>query len=194
MNLKVTTQPAFEPVTLQEAKDHIRFDDTTEDSEIYILIQQARQIAEKTLKMPLVTQTVTYFADDFSSQDWMDEGEIELTPNLQSITEIAYTDTDGNPQILSASEYEVGINQTIGKIRAKTSWPTTDGSLEAVQIKFEAGYGIEMDVPAAIRVAILLIVGHLFMNRESVTVGVAVTETPQSAEMILGIYRIENYR
>jgi len=59
MAWKITTQPANEIFTLQEVKDYLKVDDSTEDALITTLLQSARQAAERYLNQALITQTIT---------------------------------------------------------------------------------------------------------------------------------------
>ena len=57
MALVMTTGPVVEPLTLTEAKAHLRVDSTVEDPLISSLITAARQHIETTLTIALITQT-----------------------------------------------------------------------------------------------------------------------------------------
>lgn len=182
MGFVVTTQPSVEPITLQEAKDHLRVDSTDEDALISELIKTARQYVEQ-ITRPLITQSQTLYADCF-------DGVMELKPNLQSITSIGYTDTNGDPQTVAS--YQVNTASIIGTVQPAydASWPSTQASVNAVQIEFVTGYGLAADVPAPIKAAMLLLIGHWYQNRESVMVGVSVTDTPMAVDMLLSPYRV----
>ena len=57
MNYKLVTAPTTEPITLDEAKLHLRVDSDVEDTLISALIVAARQQVENTLWISLITQT-----------------------------------------------------------------------------------------------------------------------------------------
>ena len=67
MGWKVTTQPATEIFTLQEVKNYLKVDDSTEDTLISTLLQSARQAAESYLNQALITQTITEKYDRLSN-------------------------------------------------------------------------------------------------------------------------------
>ena len=52
-----------------------------------------------------------------------------------------------------------------------------------------AGYGAAAAVPAAIKQAMLLLIGHWFANREAVNVGNIVTAMPLAVEALIAPYR-----
>ena len=61
-----------------------------------------------------------------------------------------------------------------------------------MQVEFTCGYGDSEDVPEAIRRAVLLLVGTLYANRETVA-PVAMQPVPQTAEWLLGPYRVVRF-
>lgn len=67
-----------------------------------------------------------------------------------------------------------------------TSWPSTRPQREAVQVVYVAGYGAASDVPANVRQAILLQVGHMYANREAVVTGTIATTIPLAVRSLLG--------
>lgn len=188
MAFKLTTAPASEPVTLQEAKDHLRIDDTNEDALISELIKAAREYAESAINRPLITQTWTYYADCFESV-------IELKPNLQSVSTVKYIDTDGTQQTLAATEYAISTSDIVGTLFEDydKTWPSIRSIKNAIEVEFIAGYGLAADVPASIKSAMLLLIGHWFVNREAVIVGVNATNTPMAVDLLLGPYRVVTF-
>jgi hypothetical protein len=63
--LALTTAPASEPVTRQEAKDHIHETDTDQDSVIDGMIQSAREQAEDFTSRGFLPQVFTMYLDCF---------------------------------------------------------------------------------------------------------------------------------
>jgi len=184
MQFKTKTAPATEPVTLAEAKAHLRVDHSDEDDQIEALIQSAREWVEDHIERPIITQTITGATDRFSRR-------MELKPNLQSITAIRYIDTDGAEQTLDASVYALDDYALIGAVylAPNQEWPSTRGEPFDVQVDFVAGYGEAADVPAKIKQAILLLIGHLYANREATTIS-GVEEMPLSVDSLLSSARV----
>lgn len=168
--LTKTTPAANEPITLAEAKAHLRIDSNDENDYINGLIAAAREMAEAYTARAFVTSTFTMKLDDFPDG----EGAIRLprTP-LGSVTSIQYIDANGSTQTLSTDIYEVISDDTQASIVLKPQrvWPSAQfEKYHAVTITFTAGYGAShSSVPQAARSAMFLIIGNLFENREGVT-------------------------
>lgn len=164
MALRQVTPPTGEPVTLAEAKAHLRVTHSEEDALIGSLIVAAREALDGkdgVLGRALVTQMWVLVMDEFPAGRFT----IPLPP-LQGIESVEYKDTDGVWQVMSDADYEADIDSEPGVIAPVTSWPATKESLGAVRITFAAGYGTAEEVPQALKAAMLLHIGDLFANRE----------------------------
>ncbi len=129
--------PAVEPVTLAEAKLHLRVDHSDEDALISSLISAARRYAETFTGRQIITATWELTLDAFP---WIIE---PPHPLLQSITSIVYVDVDGVSQTLDASIYQVDITSTPGRVKPAFGevWPGTRSQFNAVTVTYVAGYG-----------------------------------------------------
>ena len=168
MTLAVTTEPAIEPISLDEAKAHLRVDHSEEDLLIERLVTAARRTVERWEWRTHYTTTYTLYLDAFDTED----GIIYLPrPPLQSITSVKYYDPDDTLQTWASSNYEVDTSMHPGRLRpvSTVTWPTTDDRLNAVEIEYVAGYTTAALVPANTRAAILLLVDHYFNNRGVMT-------------------------
>ena len=162
---KVTTEPSIEPITLTEAKVHLKVDHTDEDSLITILIQGSRETIEQRTNRSLITQTRTIKLDYFP---WSQTICLPDGP-LISVTSVKYYDENLTFQTFSSSDYWVDTNSNIPRVIVKDSWPGTYAMPNAVEIIYSAGYGASGSyVPKALKQAMYLIIGHLYENREQV--------------------------
>lgn len=165
MALQRIAAPAAEPVSLAEAKVHLRVIHDAEDASISRMIRAAREHLDGRdgiLGRALVTQTWELVMDSFPV------GPIQIPlPPLQSITSVKYLDADGQEQTLATSDYVVDVASEPGWIAPVDVWPVTFDTVNAVRIRFVAGYGDASAVPAALAQAILLAVGDLWANRQT---------------------------
>lgn len=186
--LKLITGPAVEPVTVTEAKAHLRVDFADDDTYIETLITAARMWVEEFTRRALVTQTWELVGDGWPAGD-----RIALPlGRLQSVTSITGTDEDGTATVVSSSSYVVDANGEPGRVVLKSSsaWPSTTVKPGGFAVRFVAGYGLAAAVPGPVKAAILLLVGHLYENREDVVVGLMATQVPMGARALLWPYRI----
>jgi uncharacterized phiE125 gp8 family phage protein len=183
MALKIVTPPATEPISLVEAKAHLRVDHNDDDATIAFLITVARQYVDAVsgwLGRALVAQTWDLVFDAFPipqasccgpvTPSGMPSAAIEMPwPPLQSVTSVKYIDTAGVETTLAATEYMVDTISDPGWLIPISAWPATKNVANAVMIRFVAGYGpTAADVPAPVRHALLLLIGHWYENREQV--------------------------
>ena len=130
--------PAFEPVTLTEAKNFLRVDGTDDDALITDMITVARSILEDKLGIVIVRGIFEKVLDCFP-----DNRIIELWHNpLQSVNHIKYIDTDGTTQTWSASNYNLDTHREPARIQlAKdTNYPDTDDIANAVKVRYYSGH------------------------------------------------------
>lgn len=184
--LTTYSAPASEPVTLTQAKAHCRVDSVDDDPLISALIVAAREYAEVFLGRALITQTLDLTLNGFAPI-------IELPrPPLQSVTSITYTDSNGTAQALSSTYYTVDTKREPGRVFEAYgyNWPTTQAVINAVTIRYVAGYGEATSVPQRIKQAILLAVGHWYENRESTISGTIIAPLPMGVNDLLWSARV----
>lgn len=176
MALKLIAAPEAEPVTLAEAKAHLRVTHDDEDALIGTLIAAARQSLDGKdgiLGRALMPQTWELVLDAFPRGVVA----VPLAP-LQSVTSVLYVDADGVEQTLAAEAYTVDADSEPGRVVAVDGWPATDDVPNAVRIRFVAGYADAAWVPAGLKAAMLLHIGDLFANRERGITGTIHVENP----------------
>lgn len=185
-SLEQVEEPGEPVVTLEEAKLHLRVEHDAEDSLIASYIAAATEHAEVYQLRSILERTWRLTLPRFPRGGRF----IRLPrPPLQSVTSITYIDPDGAEQTMDSSAYLVMSDGRV--LLAAEGWPRTASRQDAVRITYVAGYGEGGDAPQATRAAILLLVGHLYENRESVTVGTGPTfKLPMSTEYLLSPYRL----
>jgi len=182
MSLSLTTPPAVEPVTLDDAKAHLKVDTTDDDALITSLISAARARAEWHTGRAFVTQSWTLWLDG-----WPGIIEIPLPP-LQSVASVTAYALDDSATVLDAATYQVDTASSPARLTLKptTAPPAALRRINAIAVAFTAGYGdAGSDVPAPVREAILKIVANFYVNR-----GDTAAVTPAEALALLAPYRI----
>ena len=165
MALKVTVQPATEPVTLAEASLWMRYTGSLQDNVITALITAARLDVESWANRTLVTTTYEYYTSDLYE-------EIQIpTSTVNSITSITYIDADGATQTLSSTLYTLDNVSVINTVfrTPDQSYPAVQIQPNAVKITFPAGYGAASAVPENLKTVIKMRVAELFEHREAGT-------------------------
>lgn len=187
--VRVTTEPAIEPITTAEAKIHLGIPSavTAHDDYIDSLIVAARQHVESQTGRALIETAFELKFDEFED----DEILIPRSP-LIAVQSVKYRDGNDAEQTVSSGDYHVSTFREPGEIRLKNgkAWPIPGYRIDAVTVAFTAGYGdAATDVPKGIKQAILLLVGHWFANRESV--GPAnLKEVPQAVQALITQYSV----
>lgn len=193
--LSQTTAPSEEPVTLDEARQWCRVDsdDRTQDQVIEGLIVAARTLVEEKTGQQLVTASWQYVLDRFpyrvpgrtwqwpgdvwdrQNASWLEGLTVRLPrPPLQSVTSIQYIDTTGLTQTWPVANYIVDITTKPGRVMPVFGqiWPIVLVTPNAAIFNYVSGYGNRAAVPATFKLAVKLLLGHWWLNREAVgTVG-----------------------
>ena len=187
------TQPAVEPVTLAEAKAHLRVDTADDDAYITGLVRAAREWVEQYLDRTLVhTQWVMRF-DKFPADSTADI-ELPRPPVVASGTAtavtVAYTLEDGTTASYSTASFRVDRVSTPGAVKTNyaQTWPPHRQDDNAISVTWWAGYGPSgSDVPQGVKNAMLLYVHELYEKRGN-------AEPPDAAKALLDAYRWGSYR
>ena len=193
MILSLKTAPTSEPVSLSEAKAHLRVDGATDDGYIDALITVAREWVEAPgLNRSLITQTWYLVLDA-----WPIGNTITFPrPPLVSVTSVTYIDDAGVTRTLAASNYIVDTKSEPGRLvlTSAASWPTESlRAAAAITVEFVAGYGAAAPVPTSIKQAMLLLIGHWYENREVFVesrFAASLTEAPYVVDALLSPHRV----
>lgn len=207
-SLRVTTPPAVEPLTVEEAKAHLRLLVSDDDAIVGSYVKAAREWVEEMGSLAPITQTIEMRIDRFPGQypygfpgqydfvphrttlTWIDRYAIQIprTP-LVSISSISYVDTNGVTQTMDASLYQVSLGgrNIPGRVTPVygQTWPIARAQMDAVLITFIAGYGsAPSSVPESVRSLIRLLVAHQYEFREPVVTGTIVNELPHAIQTL----------
>lgn len=181
-----TVAPATTPVSLSDVKAHCRVSHNDDDTVLTSLLNAAVGYLDGwhgVLGRCLVTQTWRQDFAGFSSCMRLPLGPVA------SITSITYYDADNVQQTLSAGVYGLFTDErgSYAGLKPGQSWPSVYSRADAVSVTFVAG-SAAADVPAPIKAAIMLLVGHWNENREAVTAG-SMSELPLAVNALISPHR-----
>lgn len=172
--LIVTVAATVEPVTLTEAKAHLRVTHSSDDTLIGSLITAAREAAEQITGRALAAATYR----------WASEGEIAAEMRLPlwpvaTVTTVSYEDADGVRQTMDSGDYALDGDRAVVALT-----PPEGGS--KLSVTFTVAPTL---VPEAVKSAIKLMVEDLYVNTGGVITGETVEQNP-AAERILHLQRV----
>lgn len=117
---------------------------------------------------------------------------------LIAVEQVVYDDGSGSTIAMGSGDYYVDEFQRPAHLYSSpgASWPTAQASnRRAVRIRYTAGYDLPdtspmvNPLPFAVKAAMLLVIGHLYDNRENST-EFPLTEIPLGAASLLERYRV----
>lgn len=159
----VATEPSAEPISLAEAKKHLRAEHhTDDDSYIDGLIAAARDHVERYTGTHVSQRSVTIKCDCFD-----DFGHVPLAP-VQNVA-VTYIDTAGAEQTLATAVYELRNDDLATSIVLKyaQNWPVIQlGS--RISVVADAGYEV---APPSLKHAMLVWVASAYEARENEPAG-----------------------
>ena len=210
----VIVEPVAEPLTLDECRQHLRVDATEADDSDSDLIGQhpddalimsmqsaAREYVENFTGLSLTTRTLELALDQFPSDSVDGTTEIILPCGpVQSIVSIATgeptSDTDALDFNLDAATYALDLYRNPQKVVPVSSWPSVITATNTIKVRYIAGYAVQTDLtdtgrplPASLRAAVLLVLGHLYEHREE-NAESALTSLPLGAEALMRPLRV----
>ena len=166
MALQLITAATTYPITLAEAKLHCRVDTTDDDTLIEALITAATEMCEQHTGRALMAQTWELTLDAFP-----DAFELTRVP-VQSITSLKYYDANGDQQTLLNTLYSLDNFDQFGYAYVVPvyagSWPSTRDQINAVSLRYVAGYADAASVPEGLKQWIKLMLSTMYDNRDSI--------------------------
>lgn len=209
----ITPAPPLTLVTLAEAKGHCRVDDTDNDDVITALVAAAESHLDGysgRLGRALLAQTWEqkfwnfYECAGLGLRD--NEREIGKFPFIykirlpvgiaSSIESIKYFDVNNTEQTLDPSVYQLLADERGSYISLKPnqSWPGIFYREDAITIQWKAGYGTAAaSVPAAIKVAMKMMVAHWFENRGVILADKRMESLPLAVEALIAPFTLKRF-
>ena len=185
---QVITAATSYPVSLTEAKSHLKVDTTADDTYITSIIKAATQLSEE--------YTNRFFIDTVIEQTCSDFAQLQtlFKSKVSAVAHVKYYDSDNSLQTLSATIYDTQLKYEPSQIQLADdkSFPEITKRNDAVVARYTVGYGASAsDVPEIIKQAILLTIGNFYQNRNSVVIGRIATELPMNVKWLLDTYKVQ---
>ena len=170
--VRVVAGVETEPVTIEQARLQLKIvvDDSDEMSPFDAWITQiglpaAREWCEGYAGLSIGIKTLEMATNGFPS------GGIKLLYGpVIGVVSMTYVDTDGAENEMTESDFTYDeFTETVNPAYG-LSWPTARDSANSVRIQYQVGYELDSDglavLPYCVLAAILLVLGHLDVNRE----------------------------
>jgi len=185
----VTTAAASTAVSLDEVKAHLKIASASDNTYLTNLISVATEMVQNYTGQILITSTI-----DLTLPYFLNRMDINRTP-VSNITHVKYYDSDNTIQTLSSGNYTETVSKDDSSDQSPVgasilpsdsfTYPSTYPRMDAVEIRFEAGYENSDSVPMAIKQAMFLIIGQLYLNRTDM-----VYRMPTLSEYLLNPYKL----
>tara|TARA_Y100000114_G_scaffold11686_1_gene9370 strand:- start:9729 stop:10385 length:657 start_codon:yes stop_codon:yes gene_type:complete len=179
--LQITTAPTQEPLSLQEVKEYLRVEDSTDERILRPFIETARRLCEEHTGRSLMTQTHSFFVDAYDElADPLFEGfrtgpylnyykdHIVLpTSPVVSVSSVSTFNDDDTETTMAASRYYVDNVREPARVvlRRGETFPTALRVANAIKIVYVAGYTSAFSVPEPIRMGMLQHIAYLYEHR-----------------------------
>jgi uncharacterized phiE125 gp8 family phage protein len=166
-----------EPLTLEQASEHVRIDSTDDLAYLNSLVSVAREYVDSVTGRVSIQTTFKVVAPSWHA---LINGYDELInipqrnlysipifrAPLVSVSNVKYYPADTETlTTVSSSDYRVITLTEIGMIQFKETPPEHEDRPDAVQIEFIAGYSDSCNVPPILAHAQKMLVAHLYENR-----------------------------
>ncbi len=160
--MPLITPPVAEPVTLAEAKLHLRVDHADDDTLISVLIKTARQQAEHRTHRRYGVQVWERAYGTFPPWALM-----LPDPPVTSIVSIKYDDSDRIERTLDPAAYRLRPNSEPAAIMPASSWPAALVEPGAVRVRYTCGLDATDPRWESLKAWMLLAIGTWYSSREA---------------------------
>ena len=188
MTAALITPPALEPVSLVDAKAHLRLDTADDDQLITAAITAARIHVEAMTRRVLIEQGWRIYLDAWPKKRIVT---ITVAP-LLAVDSLTVYDPSGDPIVVGPDNYEADTVSVPGRLFLSSPLPVLVGrAVNGIEIDVTAGYGASsIDVPAPLRQAMMMLVAHWYEHRGAVGHDLAIERPPRGFDELIASHRV----
>lgn len=206
VGIKIVSRPTVEPISLEDAANHLRLDrygspeEFADQDWLTMMIPAARELCESLSGLALAPTTYAMSLGMYPCGwgQYQQGINLRLAPVL-GISSVTYVDENGDSQTLDPTAYTLDTYASPARLypAIDTSWPSTSVVPNAVIVQFIAGFSTpgespqDYPLPAQLRAAMLLTLGHLYENREASS-AIDMKTIPLGVTSLLEGYRIRD--
>lgn len=196
----ITALDTVPMISLEDCRKHLRITPDQgspayhEDDDLVLgFLAAAREYVEGYTGLALTPRTVELLLDKFPVSEIL----LPLAP-LVSVTSVKYLDGDNVEQTVLSTDYTIDKSQRPGWLYVASgiaSWPSALSVVNAVSIRYVVGFSLYSDgvqthpLPKTLRVSVLLVLGHLYENREQSTEA-SLQEIPLGVQALCDLWKI----
>ena len=185
MTLFRTVEPAAEPVTLADAKAHLRIAHDSEDALLQGLIRAAREDLERATGIALIDQDWRLALDAWPSQGCA----LLAVHPVRTVLSVTAFGTEGEASLIDPADYQLDTLSRPARLHFEAR-PEPLRMFNGIEIDFSAGYGeAGTDVPDLLKRAMLLLVGHWYEFRAHFEPAEQPVSYPAAYDRIVASYR-----
>ena len=185
MTVTIISPPLTQPVTLNQIKQHLRLDHTSDDDYLTELTGAATAHIEAHIGHCLINRTLRQYVDVLPSERTIS---VKAWP-VSEILSITGYDTDGEPDVLPANAYTLKNLNGIAQVEIGNE-ASFENFINGLEIDFVSGHGdSSLDVPSNIIRAILVLIAHWYEFRGTLPAGDETALIPQGIDKLLAPVR-----
>lgn len=169
--VRLITPATLAPVSLSEAKDHLKVVEDDENSLIQSYLNAAVERCQNYRQSQIMSAEYELYARTFVPF-------INLQKHpVSAINSVKYYDTDGDLQTVSAVDYRLQNFRVPCRLEFDSGfdYPDLHDREHPVVVNFQAGYLGASAVPAVIKHAVFLELGTMHTIRQSEVLGIGLT-------------------
>lgn len=174
----VITEPDEEPVSLDEARAHLRADDPEESdaietSMLLMWLAAAREHCEDFTGLSFAVRTLEIALDEFPTSTGVGGLGIDL-PMGPVVAVLSVGWGDESDEEMAGADFVLDTYRAPNRLMpVAAGWPSVTAGTNRIKARYIAGYGDSSDaagpIPKRAKAAILLVLAHLYKNREATT-------------------------